>query len=192
MAIFEILFYAQGIIVPMTIFVEPYIKLKLWAHFLQALDVVRCRTVKWREDPALEDKGLKPLFMFMNTGLNVEMVYVILTGISTHLQATEMNMTKDSILTESDKQRKKNHDSNTTVREALNKFGATDLVISMKNYTIKDVDLWRDNSSQDLQFDLMNSRKITVQDKHNASRTSKRDLFIDQSVTIILKSVNLF
>ena len=85
--------------------------------------------------------------MFMNSGLNTEMVYVILTGISTHLRITEMNMTKDSILTESVKNDKKINDENTTIEEVQNKFGATDLIISMKNYTIKDVGLWRENSS---------------------------------------------
>ena len=33
-----------------------------------------------------EEEELGPLFMFMNSGLNVELVYVILEGISTQLK----------------------------------------------------------------------------------------------------------
>lgn len=33
-----------------------------------------------------EEEELGPLFMFMNSGLNVELVYVILEGISTQLR----------------------------------------------------------------------------------------------------------
>ena len=38
------------------------------------------------EEIMLKNDGLKPLFMFMNSGLNVELVYVILQGITTHLK----------------------------------------------------------------------------------------------------------
>ena len=57
-SIFEILFYAQGLIVPLTIFVEPFIKLKLKIHFYRAVDILRCRSSNFRdlfiEDPELE------------------------------------------------------------------------------------------------------------------------------------------
>jgi hypothetical protein len=80
-AILEVLFYAQGMVIPVTRCVEPYFKMVLKRYLFDCFNWV------FRRKSNLVDQvigqGMTPLFTGLNSGMNIELVYVILEGIST-------------------------------------------------------------------------------------------------------------
>ena len=80
----ELLFYSQGMIVPLSRCIEPYFSSVFVGYLIQ---IFRFFTCKKHVDSQIEqkDEEIGPLFMFMNSGLFVELVYVILEGITTQL-----------------------------------------------------------------------------------------------------------
>ena len=99
----------------------------------------------------MERTGMQPLFMFMNSGLNVELVYVILTGISTHFKSklgsdiqSDPELFKDSL----------GDGGQLTMRTVTRSNGDKDKVVTMKNFVIEDIDKWRDIPNENYQMDI--------------------------------------
>ena len=101
MSILEILFYGQGMIIPLTRCVEPYFKMVLKRNFKIAINFFLRRPSNWVDE--VIGQGMTPLFTFLNSGMNIELVYVILEGISTQFRQgeTKAEITSTEILTES-------------------------------------------------------------------------------------------
>ena len=72
---FKILFQTQGIFMPFLRVFEPYF-FKVFRD--KTLDLLCC----CRKSTTNEDKQVAPLFMFLASSLNVELVYIILQGIT--------------------------------------------------------------------------------------------------------------
>jgi hypothetical protein len=90
--VLELLFYSQGIWIPLSRCAEPYFSLVVVRNFKSFLRIITCRFNKKDEaqrfDETLlleEEEGLKPMFLGLNSELNVELVYTILKGIQTQL-----------------------------------------------------------------------------------------------------------
>lgn len=106
---------------------------------------------------------MTPLLTFLNSGVNIELVYVILAGISTQFSEAES--------------------SEATVTEM-----GDDKVITLSNYTIHNIDLWRNNPSKKLKFDYLSSSRIDSKD----SKSGGGSLVINSTVSITLHRVALF
>lgn len=92
MLVLEFLFYSQGIWIPLSRCAEPYFSLVVVRNFKSFIRIITCRLNKKDEaqrfDETLlleEEEGLKPMFLGLNSELNVELVYTILKGIQTQL-----------------------------------------------------------------------------------------------------------
>ncbi len=73
-------------IVPLTRCIEPYFSRVFVRYLGQIYRTITCKKKVDSQIKEEEEEELGPLFMFMNSGLNVELVYVILEGISTQLK----------------------------------------------------------------------------------------------------------
>ena len=71
--VFKILYQAQGLILPFIRLSEPYFFRIVYRESLGRL---------FGEPPKAEEKELAPLFSFLKSSLNVELVYIILKGIT--------------------------------------------------------------------------------------------------------------
>lgn len=98
-----------------------------------------------KEAAAIEEKqrnnGLAPLFMFLTSSLNVEMVYVILQGIS---QFSLLNFVKDGL---SKDQLKRFQQMEYIVKDG-------DITVILRQVEIKNADKWSATSGRDMVTDI--------------------------------------
>ena len=125
MSILEVLFYAQGMIIPLTRCVEPAFKMVLKRNIKIVINYIFGGKTNFIDEVIGE--GMTPLFTFLNSGMNIELVYVILEGISTQFRQGESM-------------------ADITCSELKTEKGV-DQVIKLSNYTINNIDLWRNNPS---------------------------------------------
>ena len=90
--------------------------------------------------------GLKPLYVFLTSALNVELVYVILQGIT---QFTLLNFIKNGLTKDQQKRFEE-------MEYKVEKGGDTTILI--RSFLIKDISSWQKTSGQDFFADYYNQR----------------------------------
>lgn len=68
--------------------------------------------------------------------------------------------------------------------------GYVDKIVTMKNYTIKNIDKWKTSSSKNLNFDHFN--EVTTLDFNNLISENSASLKVNKTVTVKLHSFGLF
>ena len=97
------------------------------------------------------------MFLGLNSELNVELVYTILKGIQ-----TQLNVKKSEQLDQSFED-----NGSITTELIINSDGSEDQLVKLKNFTIKNIYLWRETPTTELKFD--NLLRISTLDKSTMS-----------------------
>jgi hypothetical protein len=100
------------------------------------------------KDPKQKKEGLAPLFLFLTSALNVEMVYVILQGIS---QFALLNFVKDGMTVDQLKRFQK-------MEYVVKKDG--DITVILRQIEIKNADKWGKTSGQDLMSEVGSAKTL--------------------------------